>query len=171
MNSPLSNDQINDALHIDSSYIIKYSDLDNYSSLADLFGAKNFIILLIEQEVNSGHWVTFYRTDDNTYVYFNSFGKKYDSDLTLISRLSNKILGNEYNSIKKLIQPTDKVEWNKIKYQGNKSSVCGRYVIFFVRCMREGKTLKEIQNILKEHKKEKGFASFDECILNLTSDV
>jgi len=167
MNIPLSNDQIDKALKIDNSYIVKYSELDSVSTLAELFGTKSFIILLIEQEHNSGHWVTFYRTGESSYVYFNSFGKKYDSDLSLIGRLSNKILGNDYNSIQKLIQPTDKVEWNHIKYQGFKSSVCGRYCIVFVRKMREGLTLKEVQSFLKQNKK----TSFDELILDLTSDV
>ena len=149
MDIPLSNDQIDRALQIDNSYIVKYSDLDNFSTLSDLFGSKPFIILLIESDYNSGHWVAFYRVDSNHYVYFNSFGNKYDSDLSLIGRLSNKILGNEYNSIKKLIQPNDKVEWNKINFQSVKSQVCGRWCIFFVRQMRENKTLNEIQSYLK----------------------
>jgi hypothetical protein len=48
MNTPLSNDQIDIALQIDNSYIVKYSDLDIFSTLSDLFGSKPFIILLIE---------------------------------------------------------------------------------------------------------------------------
>ena len=103
MNKPLSNTQINSALDINDSYIIKYSNLDQHTDLSNLFGSKPYIILLIESDIDNGHWISFYRVETNYYVYFNSFGNKYDSDLSLIGRLSNKILGNEYNSIKKLI--------------------------------------------------------------------
>jgi len=169
MNIPLSNEQIDKALTIDNSYIVKYSELDNFTTLSELFGTKQFIILLIESEHNSGHWVVFYRVETNHYIYFNSFGNKYDTDLSLIGRLSNKILGNEYNSIRKLIGLNDKIEWNRIKYQSVKSSVCGRYCIFVVRQLRQNNTLKEIQTYLKENKK--AFKSYDELILHETKDV
>ena len=53
MNTPLSNDQIDRALQIENSYIVKYWDLDNFSTLSDLFGSKPFIILLIESDYNA----------------------------------------------------------------------------------------------------------------------
>jgi len=132
---------------------------------------KDFIILLIEQEVSSGHWVSIFRTGPSNYIYFNSYGKKYDTDLSLISRLSNKILGNEYNSIKKLKMPNDTITWNSILYQGKTSAVCGRYCVSFVRKMRDGYDLNQYQTFLWKAKKEGSFKSYDETILSLTHDV
>jgi hypothetical protein len=167
MDEPLSNDAIFRALKINQSYIIKYSDLSEYQTLHIAFGSKKFIIILIESKINSGHWVCMYRVSTNHFVYFNSYGKKYDSDLDFISRLSNKILGNDVNTIRNLMDSDDAIDFNKIKYQGNTSQVCGRYVINFVRKMKEGLTLNEYQAYLRKNKK----GSYDDTILALTSDV
>jgi hypothetical protein len=167
MDVPLSNDAIFKALNINQSYIIKYSDLSEYGELNGAFGDKRFIIILIESNINSGHWVCLYRKSTNDYVYFNSYGKKYDSDLDFISKMKNKILGNDVNTIKKLMDSDDSIVWNHVKYQGNKSQVCGRYCIDFVRQMEAGLSLKEYQSYLKKNKD----GSYDETILRLTSDV
>ena len=167
MNIPLTNDVIFTALDINQSYIIKYSDLSDYQTLHYAFGSKKFIIILIESNLNSGHWVCMYRVSDNHFVYFNSYGKKYDSDLDFISKMANKILGNDVNTIRNLMDSDDMIDFNKIKYQGNTSQVCGRYVINFVRKMREGLSLKEYQSYLKKNKT----GSYDDTILALTNDV
>ena len=167
MNVPLSNDNIFNALKINKSYIIKYSDLSEYDNLSDAFGSKPFINILIESQTNSGHWVCMYRPSPNHYVYFNSYGKKYDDDTDFISRLKNKILGNDVNTIRNLFDVDDKVDYNHIKYQGTKSQVCGRYVINFVRSMKNGLSLKDYQIFLKSSKK----GTYDDTILKLTEDV
>lgn len=167
MDTPLTNDVIFNALQINDSYIIKYSDLSNYHNLNDAFGDKKFIIILIESKINSGHWVCMYRKSFNHFIYFNSYGKKYDTDLDFISRMSNKILGNDVNTINKLMEDDDKIDYNHIKYQGLSTQVCGRYVINFVRQMNDGMSLKEYQTYLKHNKK----GSYDNTILELTKDV
>jgi hypothetical protein len=167
MDIPLSNDVIFNALKINQSYIIKYSDLSEFSDLSQAFGSKQFIIILIESNVNSGHWVSMYRKSSNEYIYFNSYGKKYDSDLDFISKMKNKILGNDVNTIRNLLETKDTLNYNHVKYQSPKSQVCGRYVINFVRQMRNGLSLKEYQSYLKKNK----IGSYDETILKLTEDV
>ena len=43
MNIPLSNEQLNKALNIDNSYIVKYSELDNFTTLSELFGTNHLL--------------------------------------------------------------------------------------------------------------------------------
>ena len=63
-----------------------------------------------------------------------------------------------------------KVQYNKIKYQGATSAVCGRWVIFIVRMLKDNVTFPKIQSLLKQIKKEnKG--SYDQNILHLTKDI
>jgi len=167
MDEPLSNDAIFKALNINNTYVIKYSELSNYNSLTDAFGRKPFIIILIESNTNSGHWVCMYRKSPNHYIYFNSYGRKYDNDLDFISKIKNKILGNDVNTINKLMDDNDIIDYNHIKYQSDITQVCGRYCIDFVRNMNKGLSLKQYQTYLKDNKS----GSYDNTILLLTGDL
>lgn len=168
MDIPLTNEQVMSALNATNDNIIKYADLSDYSGLSEVLKDNDFIIILVESEKNSGHWVSLYRNYSNQYTYFNSYGLKYDSDLNFVSRMANKILGNERNTIKTLMENDNaEIEWNRIKYQGNKSQVCGRYCVDFIRRMREGLSLKQYQTFLKQNKQ----GSYDNTIIELTRDV
>ena len=168
MNISLTNTDITNALGVDDSYIVKYSDLTKYETLEDLFQEREFMAILIEEAKRSGHWVVMVKKN-GIYLYNNSYGFKPDEDLDIIGRIKNKILGNTRNSIKHLQENSDaKLIYNKVLMQGKTSSVCGRYVITFVRCiLNEDMNMSQFQDYMLQQKKFYGF--YDKAVLALTS--
>ena len=73
------------ALNCEMHKIIKYSELSNYSCFSELLpNEQNFIVLLIEQKENSGHWVCIVRENDNIYL-FDSYGSSLDRELGFVA--------------------------------------------------------------------------------------
>ena len=127
---PLSDAKVREALG-DDVKILKYSELKNYVTIDELLPAVNsFFICLLEEELNSGHWVCCLRLDDGLY-YFNSYGQKYDTDISVIPRCIRKILNEDKREFSRLFDGAD-CDWNRVKLQGDKSQTCGRYVVLAI---------------------------------------
>jgi hypothetical protein len=127
---PLSNDKVALALG-PGTRILKYSQLKDYETINDLLPNMNdFIILLLEDDMNTGHWVTMMRTPTGFY-YFNSYGQKYDDDLSIVPRCIRRILGEDRREITRLLDGKE-MKWNKHKFQSARTQVCGRYCILAV---------------------------------------
>lgn len=128
---PLSASQVESALGV-GTRILKYSDLKNYETINDLLpNINDFIILLLEDSENHGHWTCLMKYADNKYYYFNSYGKKYDTDLSVVPMCIRKILGEDHKEIGRLLDGRE-CSWNKNVFQGSRSQVCGRYCILAV---------------------------------------
>ena len=76
---PLSDSKVRQALG-DATRILKYSELKNYDTINDLLPKINdFVIILLEEDVNRGHWTALMKPTSG-YYYFNSYGQKLSAD-------------------------------------------------------------------------------------------
>jgi hypothetical protein len=130
LDEPLSDSKVKQALG-DATRVIKYSELKNYDTMADLLPKINdFVIILLEEDVNRGHWTALMKPHGG-YYYFNSYGTKYDTDISVIPMCIRKILGEDKREITRLLDG-HKCDWNRTKLQGEKSQVCGRWCILAI---------------------------------------
>ena len=160
--TPLSDGLVRQALGNDTR-IIKYSELKNYETIDDLLPTINsFFIILLEEEMNSGHWTCMFRTPTG-YYYFNSYGQKYDVDISVIPMCIRKILGEDKREITRLLDGKT-CEWNNTKLQGDKSQVCGRWCILCISmCCMMGYSPDDFIKFIKDKSKELG-KSCDEIV-------
>jgi hypothetical protein len=150
---PLSNEKVQSALGVDTK-IIKYSDLKDYETIKDLLpNVNDFVVILLEDDLNHGHWTALIHSKDG-YYYFNSYGEKYDDDLSIIPRCIRRILGQDRKEITRLLDGGN-CQWNAHKFQANKSQCCGRYVV--LACTMITKMLytpKDFEQFLLDKSKE-----------------
>lgn len=138
--------------------IIKYSDIKNYRGIDDLLPKFNdYRIILIESEINSGHWIVIlkYKINKKPVIeMFNSYGMKPGADLNFISRAMNVMLGQTKNDLDNLLTSAeDKYEiiYNKKRFQSTKKGVntCGRWCILRIIMMKHyGMDLYEFNNFI-----------------------
>jgi hypothetical protein len=148
--------------HTGQREILKYSDLKNYKTIEDLLPAdKSFVIILIEDRLNSGHWVCVMRYG-KTIEYFNSYGAKWDSDWKFINKMVRMILGENTNEMTRLMEGAKRdgwdTIWNKFRFQklSSKIQTCGRWCVLRVEMMKMGYTLPEFYDFIKKREKELG---------------
>lgn len=160
---PLSNEKIMSALGPDTK-ILKYSDLRQYNSINDILPKINsFVILLLEDEPAHGHWTCMIRTAESKYYYFNSYGQKYDSDLSVIPMCIRSILGEDRREITRLLDGKD-CDWNHNKFQGERSQVCGRFCILACSMIgMMGYSPTDFEKFLKKQKKQSD-KSYDQLV-------
>jgi hypothetical protein len=127
---PLSDSKVKAALGPDTR-ILKYSELKNYETINELLPKINdFVILLLEDQPSSGHWTCLAKLPSG-YYYMNSYGQKYDSDMSVIPMCIKKILGQDRKEITRLLDG-HACDWNRVKLQGERSMVCGRWCTLFL---------------------------------------
>ena len=148
---PMSNEDLEKFTGVKGDDIMKYSQLKNYKTIEELLPKNgDFQIILIEDAVNSGHWVSVAR-EGKTIEYFNSYGDKWDTDWKFIPRMVRLILGQGSNELTRLFKQAEKDGWkvvyNKIKFQkeGTDIQTCGRWVVLRREYARMGYTLPEFQ--------------------------
>jgi len=137
--------------------IIKYSDLANYNSLEELLPNNiDFRIILVESELNSGHWTCIMRKG-NKYETFDSYGGSIDHELKFIPNSKKQYLGEDKNYLGGLLKG-HKIIYNKKKLQAENDNICtcGRHVIARILSFLMGWSLKDYQNKLKEVSEETG---------------
>ena len=168
IDQPLSDGAVREALGADTR-ILKYSELKNFRSMAELLPTVNsFFICLLEEEINRGHWTCMMRLKKN-YFYFNSYGVKFDSDLSVIPRCIRRILDEDPARQFKRLLGGRKCEWNKTKLQGETSQTCGRYcVLAIVFLCFLGHSPTELVEFLKEKAAATG-QSFDGVVCQIVS--
>lgn len=148
--------------HTGIKEVIKYSDLKKYSSIEDLLPTdKSAVIILIEDQLNSGHWVAVMRYD-KTVEYFNSYGAKWDTDWKFVNRMVRMILGENTNEMTRLMDKASAegwtTIWNKYRFQklSSKIQTCGRWCVLRIEMMKMGYNLKEFYDFIKKREKEMG---------------
>ena len=88
------------------------------------------MIILLEEDVNRGHWTALMKPSSG-YYYFNSYGTKYDTDISVIPLCIRRILHEDRREISRLLDGHP-CEWNRTKLQGEKSQTCGRYCVLAI---------------------------------------
>jgi len=148
--------------HTGLKEVLKYSELSKYKTIEDLLPTdKSYVIILIEDRLNSGHWVAVMRYN-KTIEYFNSYGAKWDTDWKFINRMVRMILGENTNEMTRLMDTAKADGWdticNKHRFQKISSQIqtCGRWCVLRIEMMKMGYTLPEFYDFIKKREKESG---------------
>lgn len=127
MEIPLSNRDIQYMLP--TANIIQYKNLMKYKDIDDVFGAKDNIILFLNQEGPLGHWVTLHKKN-GIISYFDSYGLPPDS-FPITPKL--KKLGITSPHLTKLLYLSPyKIEYFPYRMQGKKTVTCGRWALLSI---------------------------------------
>ena len=163
---PLSDGMVRQCLGGDTK-IVKYSELKQYNHIYDLLPTINsFAVILLEDDINSGHWCAVMRLPAGLY-YFNSYGSRYDLDISVIPLCIRKILNESKPEFKRLLGDLD-MDYNKTNFQGSKSQVCGRYCCLVITyCCMMGYSASDFNEFLVDKKKELKMKSYDEVVAKL----
>jgi hypothetical protein len=126
-----------------SSKIIKYSELDQFRTIEELLPKDiDYKIILVEQNPNSGHWTCILRYG-KTIEWFDSYGIKPDGELSFISKVKNRLLGQDVKLLSLLLNDAKSrgwnVIWNKKKLQQLKNGVntCGRWCLLRITMLTQ----------------------------------
>ena len=156
--------------------IIKYADLGNYKDIYELLPFNmDFVFLLTESEVNSGHWTVLIR-HDNQFEYFDSYGNSPQSILSFTPKFMNNLLGNSWNEdlgkMIKSIKKSGKFSYNKTEYQDIdflEIATCGRWCILKVSLfLTNNMNNKDFRKLMQLKQKEMK-RPYDEIICELVN--
>ena len=152
--------------------IIQYKDLFEYDNLLELIPEPFSILVILINTSPSGnaHWVCLIRNGTKL-IYFDSYGKGIDQELKYISKQFRKKLHETkpYLSIdiRKLMSTQGfTLEYNKIPFQKYSPNIntCGKFVVFFINSILGGKTLADIQSMLKQLKASNSTMTYDDIV-------
>ena len=113
MNKPLSNEEIEQAI---GPCVILYSDLEKYPTIQNLLPRNgDYVVILVREKKNSGHWFLLYRKGLHHYVYFNSYGYKWDTQMkeVLSKEAIDSLRSDKFLFNNNLRYSTN--EWAKVK--------------------------------------------------------
>lgn len=154
--------------------IVKYSQLKYAPNIEVLLpDPQSQIIILVESELNSGHWCAIAR-DGFIITTFDSYGCKVDAEMNFISQKMKTLLGEKKDEIQDLLKrsPGFTHEYNKEKFQslkkvyGTVPATCGRWVVLFIWFMRQNYDLKAMQAYMEHLKEDTDFPyDFLICLL------
>jgi hypothetical protein len=147
--------------------IIEYHELSGVRSLEELLPKPiDYIVILIEEQKDSGHWTALARQHD-LFLYFDPYGYVPDHDLKWIPMKARKLLGQSERYLTELINKTDKeVRFNNIDYQSHNSSIstCGSHVSCYLwHFMHKGMNLQDYYKEMVELKRRTGL-NFDAIV-------
>lgn len=158
----LSNDDFNKYLPDAPENLITYKELKKYRKMSDLLEKEfDYKILLIETQRNQGHWCVLVRRSD-TVFWCDSYGMSPKESINMIPSFIRKMLGQENDEIKRLYnsarQEGFKVEENEFEFQSDSPNIntCGRWVLFFIECIKEGMNFKEMEALILKQEGKTG---------------
>ncbi len=123
-----------------NNQILKYSELSQFKHIEEILPHdKSYKIILIEEKLNSGHWVLIMRYGEHI-EFFNSYGLKPSAELDFLSCLRNCFLGQNTKHLNILLDKARsrfKIIYNKKKFQKVKNGIntCGRWIILRIIMM------------------------------------
>lgn len=136
--------------------IITYKELKNFNTISDLLPNNfDYKILLIETKRNEGHWTVLVRKDDNIF-WCDSYGMQPDEELKMIPMFIRMMLGQENDEVKRLLKTATQegftVNKNQFDFQADKPNIntCGRWVLFFIECIKEGMDFNQMMNLVEK---------------------
>jgi hypothetical protein len=123
----LSNHDIINALD-NKIKVVVYSDLINYDTIDQLLHPFGRVVLLYEQERNIGHWVCIHK-QDNTLIYFDSYGLRPDDPQSWIGEKKRKELYDNMRYLSILLKKSPyNIEYNEYELQAPLVRTCGKWV-------------------------------------------
>lgn len=157
LNYFMTNHDFNKIIKGATNKVIKYGTLDDkYTTFEQLMPKKkDYCILLIESEKNSGHWVCILR-NNNTFEYFDPYGHNHMKALDFTSEFMNKYLDNTDSDLNTLInnmKPHQKLITNKTQFQNDKFlddvATCGRWIMCRIQTHMKNMTLNDFKDFIK----------------------
>ena len=141
--------------------IMKYSDLEGVKDLNDIMTEpKDYRIILIETQRNTGHWTTILKYNDKYFEWFDSYSLKPDAEFEFISPEMQEILDERQHILtillNKVLLKGGKWIYNNIKFQKQAENVntCGRFCCFrLFMFMKLNYNLKQFQDFMINQKK------------------
>jgi hypothetical protein len=169
----LSNNDFSKYIENSDKRVVKFCDLEHFKDAYELLPKwEDFRIILIEQKINSGHWVCITRRNNN-FCFFDPYGNSPYQNLNFISKKMNELLGQDKTDFSQLFSKLKKnsynLEYNKKKFQKLDTNIntCGRHIIVFIGKFILGYSLEQYQKWLESEKKRTSY-SFDEIVSILT---
>jgi hypothetical protein len=170
---PLSNDEIEKTLNY-NVHIIKYSDIEEFKNIKELFNNKKYVIILwdYQQSPNTyGHWTCLHFVkNNNTLSYFDSYGYKPEQVRSFVSKYYKNVHYPAINYLNKLLREELKNNKTKIIYNHHKLQklnqnieTCGHWCIY--RCLRYDLDENEFYELFKPVKNK------DNLIILLTYNL
>ena len=155
----LSDKDIRDILG-DKCKIIKYSELSQYNSLSELLPELlDFVVVLYEESVNSGHWVALLKYN-NVYEFFDAYGLFPDKQLLWMDLKTRQALNERIPYLTNLLKHENYI-YNKVKYQNEESNfvnTCGSHVVHRIyRLINNSMTLEDYHKFMRDLSKESKF--------------
>jgi len=149
-----SNYDIMDCLNCSNDKIIKYSELEPYSSLQELLPDPfDYKIILLETNMNTGHWVCVIRMCD-VIELFNSYGIPIDSEWKFIPDSIERWLGQSTRYLRNLVNKNTmfKIVSNTYEFQSKDPDIatCSRWVVLRIECGKIGYSLKDFTNMIQK---------------------
>ena len=153
------------------SKIIKYADLDKYNDIYELLPQQmDFVIIITENKLNSGHWVCILRFN-KYFEYFDSYGTPSKNAISFTSLFMNNKLGNNYEEdlgkILKSIKHDDVLVENDFNFQQllNNINTCGNWILMRIHAfLIFNMDITEFEKFIKKQQKKYN-KPFDEIIL------
>jgi len=155
--------------------IMKYSDLEGVKNLNDIMTEpKDYRIILIETQRNTGHWTAILKYNDKYFEWFDSYGLKPDAEFEFISPEMQEILDERQHILtillNKVLLKGGKWIYNNVKFQKQAENVnsCGRWTttrLYFF--MKLNYNLKQFQDFFINWKKRTNLP-FDVLVVEFT---
>ena len=155
--------------------IMKYSDLEGVKNLNDIMTEpKDYRIILIETQRNTGHWTAILKYNDKYFEWFDSYSLKPDAEFEFISPEMQEILDERQHILtillNKVLLKGGKWIYNNVKFQKQAENVnsCGRWVttrLYFF--MKLNYNLKQFQDFFINWKKRTNLP-FDVLVVEFT---
>ena len=141
--------------------IIKYNQLDNYHSIDNLLSNQNMTVILVETQINSGHWMCVLKYN-NIVEVFDSYGLPIDDGLKYVNLKMRNELDELVPELSLMLDKCPyKVIYNKTDLQEWDPDIrtCGRHVCLRLK-MKHLNLPQYIKWMTNEAKKRK--MSYDE---------
>jgi DNA adenine methylase len=115
--------------------IIKYNDLDNYTSIEEILPSDDtYFILLYLDSPSTGHWVAMTR-NKNLITFFDSYGGKIDSQLKWVDMGERIRLDTDKPCLTRLLKAGNvPYNYSPYDYQSNNPNIatCGSHCLNFI---------------------------------------
>ena len=151
---PMSDKEITH--YLPDTRILKYSDLADFNSIAEVLpNTRDAVILLTQQVEGFGHWLCLLR-HNKTIVFFDPFGNRVDKSLEWTKKQVRKSVGQDIPHLSLLLNEAldegYKVIFSETEFQNKEKnlSTCGRWVISIITYWLAAKrpSLKGFYNII-----------------------
>jgi DNA adenine methylase len=147
--------------------IIKYNDLDNYTSIEELLPSDDtYFILLYLDSPSSGHWVTLVR-NKNLITFFDSYGGKIDSQLKWVDMGERIRLDTDKPCLTRLLKAGSiPYTYSPYDYQADNPDIatCGSHCLNFITCtLDKGMSVGTYRTHMERIRERTGL-DFDEIV-------